>query len=96
MDNGINLDNTMITEICMQFQIKHHNSSSYRPKINGIVKTANKNIKKILQKMTVTYRDWHDMLPFSLHGYHTSANTSTGETPFSLVYSMKVVLPVEV
>ena len=36
------------------------------------------------------------MLPFSLHGYHTTARTSTGATPFSLVYGMEVVLLIEV
>ena len=36
------------------------------------------------------------MLPFTLHGYRTSARTSTGATPFSLVYGMEVFLPVEV
>ena len=36
------------------------------------------------------------MLSFTLHGYRTSAKTSTGATPFSLVYGMEVVLPVEV
>ena len=36
------------------------------------------------------------MLPFSLHGYRTMARTSTGETPYSLVYGMKAVLPIEV
>ena len=46
--------------------------------------------------MVVTYKDWHEMLPFSLHGYRTSVCTSTGATPFSLVYGMKAVLPVEV
>ncbi|KAI5431687.1 hypothetical protein KIW84_035740 [Lathyrus oleraceus] len=35
------------------------------------------------------------MLPFALHGYRTSVLTSTGATPFSLVYGMEVVLPVE-
>ncbi|KAI5412732.1 hypothetical protein KIW84_057389 [Lathyrus oleraceus] len=45
--------------------------------------------------MTVTYKDWHEMLPFALHGYGTSVRTSTGATPFSLVYGMEVVLPVE-
>ena len=64
--------------------------------MNGVVEVANKNIKKILQKMTVTYKDWHEMLPFSLHGYRTIIRTSTGATPFSLVYGMEVVLPVEV
>ena len=95
-DNGKNLNNTMITELCKQFKIQHHNSSPYRPKMNGAVETANKNSKKIMQKMTVTYKDWHKMLPFTLHGYHTSAQTSTGATLYSLVYGMEAVLPIEV
>lgn len=57
---------------------------------------ANKNIKKIVQKMVVTYKDWHEMLPFALHGYRTSVRTSTGATPFSLVYGMEAVLSIEV
>ena len=37
------------------------------------------------------------MLPFALHDYQTSSvRTSTGATPFSLVYEMEVVLPFEV
>ena len=36
------------------------------------------------------------MLPFVLHGYRTSMRTSTGATPFSLVYGMEVVLRFEV
>ena len=36
------------------------------------------------------------MLPFALHGYRTTARTSTGATPFSLVYGMEAVLPMEV
>ena len=95
-DNGTNLNNAMITELCTQFKIKHHKSSPYRPKMNGAVEAANKNIKKIVQKMVVTYKDWHDILPFSIHGYRISVQTSTGETPFSLVYVMEVFLPVKV
>lgn len=36
------------------------------------------------------------MLPFALHGYRTSVRTFTGATPFSLVYGMDAVLPIEV
>jgi len=46
--------------------------------------------------MVVTYKDWHEMLSFALHGYRTLVLTSTGATPFSLVYGMKAVLPFEV
>ena len=46
--------------------------------------------------MTVTYKDWHEMLLFALHGYRTMAHTSIRSTPFSLVYDMEAVLPKEV
>ena len=47
-DNGTNLNNTMIIKLCTQFKIQHHNSSPYRPKMNGTVEVVNKNIKKII------------------------------------------------
>jgi len=95
-DNATNLNNQMMIELCEEFKIKHHNSFPYLPKMNGTVEVVNKNIKKIIQKMVVTYKDWHEMLSFALHGYLTSVRTSTGATPFSLVYEMEVVLPFEV
>ncbi|RDY10553.1 hypothetical protein CR513_04924, partial [Mucuna pruriens] len=85
----------MMTELCEQFKIKHHHSTPYHPKMNGVVQEANKNIKKIVQKMVVTYKDWHGILPYA-HGYRTSVRTSTKATPYSLVYDIEVVLPIEV
>ena len=64
--------------------------------MNGVVEAANKNFKKIIQKRTVIYKDWNEMLPFALHGYPTTACTSTGETTYSMVYDMEDVLPIEV
>ncbi|KAA0046906.1 putative integrase [Cucumis melo var. makuwa] len=64
--------------------------------MNGAVEAAIKNIKRIIEKMIITYKDWHEMLLFALHGYRTLVRTSTGATPFSLVYGMEVVLPLEV
>ncbi|GKV43085.1 hypothetical protein SLEP1_g50423 [Rubroshorea leprosula] len=95
IDNESNLNNDMMTTLCKQFKIKHYNSSPYRPKMNGAVEAANKNIKKILAKMAVTYKDWHEMLPNALHAYRTSVRTSTRATPYSLVYGMEAILPIE-
>ncbi|KAA3466637.1 RNA-directed DNA polymerase (Reverse transcriptase), Ribonuclease H [Gossypium australe] len=95
-DNALNLNNSTIAGVCSQFNNKHHNSSPYHPKMNRAVEAANKNIKKIVGKMTETYRDWHEKLPFALYAYRTSVRTSTGATPFSLVYRMEIVLPIEV
>jgi len=64
--------------------------------MNGAMEAANKNIKKILVKMIDTYKDWHKYLPFALCAYCTSVLTSTGVTPYSLVYGMEAVLRAEV
>ncbi|RVW81728.1 hypothetical protein CK203_049522 [Vitis vinifera] len=46
--------------------------------------------------MVETSRDWLEKLLFALWAYRTSFHTSTGATPYSLVYGMKIVLPVEI
>ena len=33
-DNASNLNNAMMSEVCAQFKINHHNSAPCRPKIN--------------------------------------------------------------
>ena len=45
--------------------------------------------------MTENYKDWPLKLHFALWGYRTSIRTSTGATPFSLVYGMEAVQPIE-
>ena len=64
--------------------------------MNGAVEAVNKNVKKIIAKVTKTYKDWHEKLSFALHAYQTGVQTSTGETSYLLVYGMEVVLPIEV
>ena len=67
-----------------------------KPQTNGVVEAANKNIKRILRKMVETSRDWSEKLPFALWVYRTYFRTSTGVTPYSMVYGMEAVLPVRI
>ena len=55
-DNATNLNNKMMEQICEQFKMKHHNSVPYRPKMNEGVEAAKKNVKKIVTKMSDTYK----------------------------------------
>ena len=65
--NVLNLNSKMMEEVWAQFKIQHHNSIPYRPKRNGAIETTNKNLKKIIEKTTDTYKDWHEKLSFVLH-----------------------------
>ncbi|XP_047261382.1 uncharacterized protein K02A2.6-like [Capsicum annuum] len=95
-DNGANLNSHLMNEICDHFKIVHHNSTAYRPQMYGAMEAANKNIKKILRKMVKNDRSWHEMLPYDLLGYRTMVRTSTGATPYLLVYGNKAVIPAKV
>ena len=46
--------------------------------------------------MIKTSWDWSEKLSFALWAYQTSFHTSTGATPYSLVYGMEIVLLVEI
>ena len=78
------------------YKIKHHKSSPCRSQANRAVEATNKNIKNVLAKMVVTYKDWGKKLPFALWGYKISIYTSIGATPYSLLYVNEAVLPIEV
>ncbi|XP_070004901.1 uncharacterized protein [Nicotiana sylvestris] len=95
-DNAANLNSHLIREICEQFKITYRNSTPYRPKANGAVEAANKNIKKILRKMIQSSRQWHEKFPFALLGYRTIVGTSVRATPYFLVYGTEAVIPAEV
>ena len=86
----------MIDGLCEQFKIKHPNSTIYRPQMNGAVEAANKNLKKIIRKITKRHRDQHGKLPYALMTYRTAIKTSIGATPYSLMHGMEAVLPAEI
>ncbi|XP_070039773.1 uncharacterized protein [Nicotiana tomentosiformis] len=46
--------------------------------------------------MVDNYKQWHEKLPFALLGYRTTIRTSTGATPYLLVYGIEAVIPIEV
>ncbi|XP_059277672.1 uncharacterized protein LOC132031781 [Lycium ferocissimum] len=96
MDNGANLNSHLMKGICEQFKLTHRNSTAYRPQMNGAVEAASKNIKRILRKMIDNYRNWHEQLPYALLGYKTITRTSTGATPYLLIYGTEAVIPAEV
>ncbi|XP_030930876.1 uncharacterized protein LOC115956713 [Quercus lobata] len=94
-DNGSHFKGEVITNMEL-YNIENHKSSLYQSQTHGAEKEANKNIKNILAKMVVTYKDWAEKLPFALWGYRISICASIVVTPYSLVYGSEVVLPIEV
>ncbi|WJZ82934.1 hypothetical protein VitviT2T_002655 [Vitis vinifera] len=84
------------SHIICRYRVPHELISDRGLQTNGAVEAANKNIKRILWRMVETSWDWSKKVPFALWAYRTSFRTSTRATPYSLVYGMEAVLPVEI
>ena len=65
LDNGSHFEGE-VRRIMELYNIKHHKSSPCRPQTNGAIEAANKNVKNILAKMVVTYKDLAKKLLFAL------------------------------
>ena len=64
-NNATNLNNKMMKEMCEDFKIQHHNLMPYRPKMNGAIEVANKNIKKITPYPRVTTKQRRYYVPLA-------------------------------
>jgi hypothetical protein len=53
-------------------------------------------LKAIKKKLTKKDKNWAEPLPEILWAYHTTIQTSTGETPFRMVYGTDTMIPVEI
>jgi transposase InsO family protein len=96
-DNGTQFTGNQFTELLQGLQIRHHFSSVEHPKTNGQAEAANKVILNGLKKRLENSKGaWVDNLYQVLWSYRTTPQTTTGETPFQLVYGTDAVIPVEI
>lgn len=46
--------------------------------------------------MKITYKDRDEMIPFAPIAYRKAIRTFVGAMPYSLIYGMEAILPIEV
>ena len=86
----------LVKLITQQYQIRHRTSSPYHPQANEQVDSTNTVIEAILTKtIQSSHTDWEDRLPKALWAYRTSWRTTTGYTPYKLLYEKQVLLAIE-
>ncbi|XP_060170887.1 uncharacterized protein LOC132601846 [Lycium barbarum] len=71
-------------------------SSMYYVAANGLAEAFNKTLYNLLKKVvSKSKRDWHERMEEALLAYRTTYRTPTQATPYSLVYGVEIVLPLE-
>ena len=83
-------------KLCNDFGFKQHNFSMYNALANGLAEAFNKTLCNLLKKVVgKSKRDWHEIVEEALWAYSTKYQTPTQAMPYSLVYWVEVVLPLE-
>lgn len=96
IDQGNQFTSNMIEYILSQYKIKNITSTPYHPQANGQVEVANRELEGIFTKVVSSSRkDWEDRLVEAIYAYNTPWKTTTGFTPYELVYGKNSLLSIE-
>jgi transposase InsO family protein len=96
-DNGTQFTSEKVVQFCERYSIRNTFISVEHPQANGQAESANKVILKALKrKLERKDKNWAEPLAAIIWSYHTTIQSSTGETPFKMVYGTDAMIPVEI
>ena len=93
-DQGKEFDNTMVHKLSELLGTVKTKTTPYHPRSDGLVERFNRNLLAMLAMFVLREHDnWDDLLPFMMLAYNTTVHTSTGFTPYRLVFGEECSLP---
>ncbi|GJU52633.1 reverse transcriptase domain-containing protein [Tanacetum coccineum] len=96
-DNGKQFRNNPFRDWCEKLCIQQHFASVKHPQTNGLVERANKSLGEgIKARLGKDNKNWLKEISHVLWAHRTMIKSSNGDTPFSLTYRTKAVIPAEI
>ncbi|CAJ2654489.1 unnamed protein product [Trifolium pratense] len=96
-DNGTQFTDKGFQDFLAALGTKQHFTSVEHPQTNGQAEAANRVILPGLRRrLDQNKKKWVEELESVLWAYRTTPHSTTGETPFRMVYGTESVIPVEV
>ncbi|XP_061436491.1 LOW QUALITY PROTEIN: uncharacterized protein LOC133361583 [Lethenteron reissneri] len=95
-DQGSEFEAELFQALCREFGIQKDRTTAYHPQANGMVERMNQTLAGKLKRMAAAnQRDWDEYLPYALFAYATTVHTSTGQTPFLMMFGRESRLPAD-
>jgi hypothetical protein len=77
-----------------QYGINRLRTTAYRPQCDGIVERVNRTLDDIIASyVSKEPTTWSDFLPSATFAYNTAVHSSTGYSPFYLMYGREATEP---
>lgn len=90
-DQGTEFNNQVVNALLKISGVEHRVTSPYHPRTNGLTERVNGIIVESIKKHASTnILEWNKWIPYVLLAYRTKIHSSTGFTPFELLYGRKV------
>ena len=94
-DQGRQFESELVHEICRVLGISKSRTTPYHPQSDGLVERFNKTLQHMLATTVRVHPfDWEELPPMVCMAYNTSTHSTTGYTPFYLMFGREARMPV--
>ena len=96
-DQGRNFESKLFKEVYQLLNMHKTRTSAYHPQSDGMVERFNRTLASMLSLFVdENQANWDTLLPYVMMAYRSSVHSSTGFTPYKVVFGQEIVLPVDV
>ena len=96
-DQGRNFESRLFKEVCQLLNIHKTRTTPYHPQSDGMIERFNRTLGSMLSLFVDDNQsNWDILLPYVMMAYRSSVHSSTGFTPYKVLFGKEIVLPVDV
>ena len=93
-DQGQNFESLILQQTLDTFGVNKSQTSAYHPQGDGMVERLNRSLLQLLRTYVNIDKeaDWERYLPLALYAYRTAVHSTTGVSPFELMFGRQPTL----